>query len=83
MLFRRHPLRPSLSANRRVRSSATYIRINFDGYRWLSFMNRGGLGCIIGDEMGLGKTLQVICLILEAVEKNHCPNLVVAPGNTA
>lgn len=51
-----------------------------DGYRWLSFMNEGGLGCIIGDEMGLGKTLQVICLILEAVENCQRPNLVVAPA---
>lgn len=49
-------------------------------YRWLSFMNRGGLGCIIADEMGLGKTVQVICLILEEVQAGHRPNLVVAPA---
>lgn len=51
-----------------------------DGYRWLSFMNRGGLGCIIADEMGLGKTVQVICLILNEVQRGHRPNLVLAPA---
>lgn len=49
-----------------------------DGFRWLVFMIRGGLGCIIADEMGLGKTVQVICLLLEVVEQRRVPNLVIA-----
>jgi SNF2 family DNA or RNA helicase len=50
-----------------------------EGFRWLSFMVRGGLGGIIADEMGLGKTVQVITVILEAVGNGSKPNLVVAP----
>ena len=51
-----------------------------DGFRWLSFMARGGVGGVIADEMGLGKTVQVICLLLEAAEQGHGPNLVVSPA---
>jgi len=51
-----------------------------DGFRWLSFMARGGIGGVIADEMGLGKTIQVICLLLEAAEQGRGPNLVVAPA---
>lgn len=50
-----------------------------DGFRWLSFMTRNGLGGIIADEMGLGKTVQVICVLLEAVANKATPNLVIAP----
>ncbi|MGD1075846.1 MAG: DEAD/DEAH box helicase [Thermodesulfovibrionales bacterium] len=51
-----------------------------DGFRWLSFMAQSGLGCIVADEMGLGKTIQVICLLLEAVEQKRRPNLVISPA---
>ena len=51
-----------------------------DGFRWLSFMARGGIGGVIADEMGLGKTVQVICLLLEAAEQGQGPNLVVSPA---
>lgn len=51
-----------------------------DGFRWLSFMARGGIGGVIADEMGLGKTVQVICLLLEAAEQGRGPNLVVSPA---
>jgi SNF2 family DNA or RNA helicase len=50
-----------------------------DGFRWLSFMARNGLGGIIADEMGLGKTVQIICVLLEASANKTTPNLVVAP----
>lgn len=50
-----------------------------DGFRWLSFMARNGLGGIIADEMGLGKTVQVICMLLEGKMRNPAPNLVIAP----
>ncbi len=49
-----------------------------NGFRWLSFMVRSGLGGIIADEMGLGKTVQVICLLLEARASKSTPNLVIA-----
>ncbi len=51
-----------------------------DGFRWLSFMVRGGIGGVIADQMGLGKTVQVICLLLEAAEQGRGPNLVVSPA---
>lgn len=51
-----------------------------DGFRWLSFMARAGIGGVIADEMGLGKTVQVICLLLEATEQGRGPNLVVSPA---
>lgn len=51
-----------------------------NGYRWLEFITRDGLGCIIADEMGLGKTLQVISLLLSSTERGKRPNLVIAPA---
>jgi len=50
------------------------------GYRWLAYMRRNGLGCIIADEMGLGKTVQVICLLLDAKIEGRGPGLVVTPA---
>ncbi len=50
------------------------------GYRWLAYMRRNGLGCIIADEMGLGKTVQVLCLLLDAKIEERGPALVVAPA---
>jgi len=51
-----------------------------DGFRWLSYMARNGIGCVIADEMGLGKTVQVICLLLEAAEQGRGPSLVISPA---
>jgi len=51
-----------------------------NGFRWLSWMRKNGIGCIIADEMGLGKTIQVICLLLEVAETERCPSLVIAPA---
>jgi SNF2 family DNA or RNA helicase len=71
---------PQLSGEPPVTFTGRLYPYQLDGYRWLSFMRRGGIGCIIADEMGLGKTVQVICLILEEVQAGHRPNLVVAPA---
>lgn len=38
------------------------------GYDWLTFLWRHGLGGILADDMGLGKTLQALSLIAHAVE---------------
>jgi SNF2 family DNA or RNA helicase len=43
-----------------------------DGWQWLSFLWREGLGAILADEMGLGKTIQIIALLAS-------PELIVAP----
>jgi SNF2 family DNA or RNA helicase len=51
-----------------------------NGYRWLDFMARSGVGTILADEMGLGKTLQVIAVILAETQRRDEPNLVVCPA---
>ncbi|MFK7826831.1 MAG: SNF2-related protein [Oligoflexales bacterium] len=33
------------------------------GYKWLSFLQRSGMGALLADDMGLGKTLQTIACI--------------------
>jgi len=52
------PLPPGLDATMRQ-----YQR---DGYAWLIFLWRHGLGGILADDMGLGKTLQTLALIAHA-----------------
>ena len=42
---------------------ATLYPYQLDGWRWLSFIVREGIGGLLGDEMGLGKTLQVISAV--------------------
>jgi SNF2 family DNA or RNA helicase len=78
--FQASSIAPKLTGDPPRSLNGSLYPYQLDGYRWLSFMNEGGLGCIIADEMGLGKTVQVICLILEAVEKQKTPNLVIAPA---
>ncbi len=52
-----------------------------DGYNWLSFLFKSGLGGVLADDMGLGKTVQTLALICAAKEENpaSAPFLVVAP----
>ncbi len=52
-----------------------------DGFVWLCFLLRHGLGGILADDMGLGKTLQTLALICHAGEArpNGPPFLIVAP----
>jgi superfamily II DNA or RNA helicase len=58
-----------------------------DGYNWLAFLWRHGLGGVLADDMGLGKTLQTLALIAHAREVGGTsatggaggPFLVVAP----
>lgn len=49
------------------------------GYFWMKYMMSENSGCILGDEMGLGKTLQVITLMLDYIQKQEIPMLVIAP----
>ncbi|MDQ4504201.1 DEAD/DEAH box helicase [Sinomonas sp. ASV322] len=39
-----------------------------EGFQWLAFLWRHGLGGVLADDMGLGKTLQTIALFLHARE---------------
>ncbi|WP_245723580.1 DEAD/DEAH box helicase [Paramicrobacterium humi] len=51
-----------------------------EGFTWLAFLWRHGLGGILADDMGLGKTLQTLTLIAHAHESGQRhPFLVVAP----
>jgi superfamily II DNA or RNA helicase len=40
-----------------------------DGYDWLVFLWRHGLGGVLADDMGLGKTVQTLALIAHAVNE--------------
>ncbi len=52
-----------------------------EGFAWLCFLHRHGLGGILGDDMGLGKTLQTLALIchVREVRPDAPPFLIVAP----
>lgn len=50
-----------------------------DGWQWLSFLWREGLGAILADEMGLGKTIQIIALLASPERDQAAPSLIVAP----
>ncbi|WP_433876308.1 SNF2-related protein [Sinomonas atrocyanea] len=51
-----------------------------EGFQWLAFLHRHGLGGVLADDMGLGKTLQTLALILHArAGESKPPFLVVAP----
>ena len=39
-----------------------------EGFNWLSFLYRHGLGGVLADDMGLGKTVQALALICAAKE---------------
>lgn len=40
------------------------------GVAWLAYQSRLGLGCCLADDMGLGKTIQLICHILNQIERH-------------
>ncbi|KUM33723.1 DEAD/DEAH box helicase [Arthrobacter sp. EPSL27] len=44
-----------------------------EGFNWLSFLYRHGLGGVLADDMGLGKTVQALALICAAKEAARNP----------
>lgn len=54
-----------------------------DGFAWLAFLRRFGLGACLADDMGLGKTVQLIAYLLHAKEQaeegRRLPSLIVCP----
>ena len=52
-----------------------------DGFGWLSFLWKFGLGGVLADDMGLGKTVQSLALICQAkrADPDLAPFLIVAP----
>ena len=60
----------------------TLFPYQLDGWRWLSFIVREGLGGLLADEMGLGKTLQVISTVRDPGPPNQAKHtLVVVPSS--
>ncbi|MDW8158328.1 MAG: DEAD/DEAH box helicase [Bacteroidia bacterium] len=54
----------------------------YEGYNWLCYLKKYGLGGILADDMGLGKTLQVLTLLLREKEQNNTkPSLIVVPNS--
>lgn len=56
----------------------------YDGYSWLVFLRRFGLGACLADDMGLGKTVQFIAYLLHLQETRtdgdtRCPSLLICP----
>lgn len=57
-----------------------------EGYAWLSFLRRFGLGACLADDMGLGKTVQLIAYLLYIQENappdpdaGKLPSLIICP----
>jgi len=65
--------------------NATLRPYQQDGFDWLAFLWRHGLGGVLADDMGLGKTLQTLALIqyaksvAQTSDSARLPFLVVAP----
>jgi len=54
---------------------ATLRPYQVQGFEWLAFLWRHGLGGILADDMGLGKTLQALALVLHARERADAASL--------
>lgn len=53
-----------------------------DGYAWLAFLRRFGLGACLADDMGLGKTVQLIAYLMHLKETDKgekLPSLIICP----
>ena len=54
-----------------------------EGFNWLSFLYRHGLGGVLADDMGLGKTVQALALICAAKDAASGPAAASADGGAA
>ena len=50
---------------------ATLRPYQLEGYRWLDFLRRAGLGGVLADDMGLGKTVQVLAAVQRLIEQRE------------
>lgn len=50
---------------------ATLRPYQLEGYRWLDFLRRAGLGGVLADDMGLGKTVQVLAAVQGLIEQRE------------
>ncbi|PRD56124.1 DEAD/DEAH box helicase [Sphingobacterium gobiense] len=52
----------------------------WEGLKWLNFLDNFNFGGCLADDMGLGKTVQIIAFILTQREKHgHTTNLIIVP----
>jgi SNF2 family DNA or RNA helicase len=50
-----------------------------EGFTWLSFLRKLGLGACLADDMGLGKTIQFITYLLHHQAESESPALLICP----
>ncbi|TVY08627.1 DEAD/DEAH box helicase [Paenibacillus cremeus] len=50
-----------------------------EGFTWLSFLRKFGLGACLADDMGLGKTVQFITYLLHHQSESETPALLICP----
>ncbi|GGI43976.1 ATP-dependent helicase [Paenibacillus marchantiophytorum] len=50
-----------------------------EGFTWLSFLRKFGLGACLADDMGLGKTVQFITYLLHHQAESSSPALLICP----
>ncbi|NHN35277.1 DEAD/DEAH box helicase [Paenibacillus agricola] len=50
-----------------------------EGFTWLSFLRKFGLGACLADDMGLGKTIQFITYLLHHQAESASPALLICP----
>ncbi|TBL71242.1 DEAD/DEAH box helicase [Paenibacillus thalictri] len=50
-----------------------------EGFTWLSFLRKLGLGACLADDMGLGKTVQFITYLLHHQTQSASPALLICP----
>ncbi|OKP99509.1 helicase [Paenibacillus sp. P46E] len=51
-----------------------------EGYAWLAFLRRFGLGAVLADDMGLGKTVQLIAYLLHLKDQQEAVEADPAAG---
>ncbi|OKP81874.1 helicase [Paenibacillus sp. P3E] len=51
-----------------------------EGYAWLAFLRRFGLGAVLADDMGLGKTVQLIAYLLHLKDQQEAAEADPAAG---
>ncbi|WP_395732615.1 DEAD/DEAH box helicase [Prosthecobacter sp.] len=76
-----HQMRAPAEAAPPQNLRATMRPYQLQGFAWLQFLTRLGLGACLADDMGLGKTLQVIALLLARQKESKAPALLVVPAS--
>ena len=76
-----HQMRAPAEASPPLNLRATMRPYQLQGFAWLQFLTRLGLGACLADDMGLGKTLQVIALLLARQKESKAPALLVVPAS--